>query len=76
MTHHLTEPVCNGRQIYTITPLKSSSRPTKQIYAEAYLNACNAVKLDTNAKYMEARDAYKSVVKVSSIKKGPKRFKN
>jgi CTP synthase (UTP-ammonia lyase) len=67
MTKYLKESACDGRQLYTVTPLKSSTSPqTQRLYAEAYANACDAVKLDTSAKYTEARDAYKSVIKVKS----------
>lgn len=65
MNNHSIEFVINDRQLYSLTPLNSSSPPVKNknIYNEAYVNACRAVKLDTNARYLEARDAYKSVVK-------------
>lgn len=67
MNNHSIEFVINNRQLYSLTPSKSSSPPVKNnnIYNEAYANACKAVKLDTNARYLEARDAYKSVVKVT-----------
>lgn len=65
MTKYSKESVCNGdRLLYNMTLLKSSSQETKKIYAQAYINACHAVKLDTEAKYTEARDAYRSVIKV------------
>lgn len=66
MTNRSIEFVINDRQLYSLTPLKSSGPSEKNTYAEAYVNACKAVKLDTNARYIEARDAYKSVVKVNN----------
>lgn len=65
MANYSKESVCHGnRLLFNMTLLKSSSQETKKIYAQAYINACHAVKLDTEAKYTEARDAYKIVIKV------------
>ena len=64
MTTDIKVSTFNSRQLYTTIPFKSSHRPTKEIYSEAYANACNAVNLDIATKYVEARDAYKSVIKV------------
>lgn len=55
------------RQLHSITFLKSSYQ-TNTFYAEAYTYACRAVKLDTLAKYIEAKDAYKKVIKVINTK--------
>lgn len=66
MTNYPKESVCNeDRLLYRITLLKSSNQDTNKLYARAYTNACHAVKLDTNAKYKEAKDAYNNVIKVS-----------
>lgn len=67
MTKYSKDSVCHGRQLYTNTLSKSSSPQTQKLYAEAYINACNAVKMDTLAEYTEARDAYKSVIKVGLV---------
>jgi hypothetical protein len=68
MTHSFIKPDCDAEQgkqpLCTITLLKSSNQEFQKIYAEAYLNACNAVKLDTLANYTKARDAYKKVIQV------------
>lgn len=67
MTNYPKESVCNDdKLLYRVTLLKSSNQDTNKLYARAYTNACHAVKLDTNAKYKEAKDAYNSVIKVSS----------
>jgi hypothetical protein len=53
----------NHKRLVNITLLKSSSI-SASLYAEAYTNACTAVKFDTSANYIDAREAYKNVVKV------------
>ncbi|KAG2237583.1 hypothetical protein INT48_004485 [Thamnidium elegans] len=64
MTNYPKESVCNDdKLLYRVTLLKSSNQDTNKLYARAYTNACHAVKLDTNAKYKEAKDAYNSVIK-------------
>lgn len=54
-----------ARHLRTITLLTSSSQQTQKLYAEAYSNALHAVKLDTLAKYIEAKQAYQKVIDVS-----------
>ena len=61
-----------SHHLLSITLLKSSSQQTKKLYAEAYSNALNAVKLDTLAKYVEAKDAYQKVINVRKQKKKKK----
>ncbi|KAF1798666.1 hypothetical protein V8B55DRAFT_1523513 [Mucor lusitanicus] len=51
-----------ARHLRTITLLTSSSQQTQKLYAEAYSNALHAVKLDTLAKYIEAKQAYQKVI--------------
>lgn len=68
MTEYLKDSVCNDdRLLYPITLLKSSNQETKKLYARAYTNACHAVKLDTDAKYKEAKEAYNNVIKVNFL---------
>lgn len=74
MTHFLdkkafeAENTLLSHHLLTITLLKSSNQQTKKLYAEAYSNALNAVKLDTLAKYIEAKDAYQKVINVRKQK--------
>lgn len=65
MNNYLEKSVSHGNRLLQMALQKSSSQEeTKRTYAQAYINACNAVRLDTEAKYTEARAAYKSVIKV------------
>jgi hypothetical protein len=68
MIHSFINPDCDAeqwkRQLVTITLSKSSNKQVQKIYAEAYVNACNAVKLDMLANYTEARDSYRKVIQV------------
>lgn len=63
----LAEYIPHAHHLLTITLLKSSSQQTQKLYAEAYSNALNAVKLDTSAKYIEAKQAYQKVIDVSNL---------
>lgn len=51
-------------KLQSISFLKSSYQ-ANPIYAEAYTYASKAVKLDTQARYIEAKDTYKKVIKVN-----------
>lgn len=71
MTHSFVKLDCDAgqgtQQLYTITLLKSSNQELQKTYAEAYSNACKAVKLDRLANYTEAKDAYRKVIQVITI---------
>lgn len=54
--------------MHTLILQKSDNSSSRDLYKEAYIHACKAIQLDTNARYSEAKNAYSIVIKVNKKK--------
>lgn len=55
--------------MHTLILQKSDNSSSRDLYKEAYIHACKAIQLDTNARYSEAKNAYSIVIKVNKKRK-------